>query len=169
MPVSISRMPRPRTKRLALERSGGTVSAVTPRRTTRLVPEDTATYPSVFTWLRERLPGRRYAKPACRSRPTTPPTAPRLPRPYVAKRSLFTRRTDCWQRINGRYEILHLYGPSPTGTHSLGPRTHHARPQASQHDPRTVFCPPVCPSGEGIGCCRVNVILLVHLLLRLEQ
>ena len=33
-----------------------------------------------------------------------PATTP-LPRPYAAKRSLFTHGTDCWHRINGRYEI----------------------------------------------------------------
>lgn len=66
MPVSSPRVPRPRTIRRARERSGIAAPAPTPRRTARPASEDSATYPSIFTWLRERLPGRRYAKPACK-------------------------------------------------------------------------------------------------------
>ena len=42
-----------------------TASSHPHRRRAVTAPEDTSTYQSIFTWLRERLPGKRYVPPVC--------------------------------------------------------------------------------------------------------
>ncbi len=54
--------------------------------------------------------------------PCVDAAAPPAPsRPYVAKRSLFTCGTNCWERINGRRESPPYSGPSPIGMFPPGP------------------------------------------------
>ena len=66
MPRPISTPRRARTVRRARERSGVAALAAKPTQMAVTAAEDISTYQSIFTWLRERLPGRCYSLPACK-------------------------------------------------------------------------------------------------------